>query len=76
MFTKSFWLEAIDRGVKSAAQAVVLIWGVAEGFDLFDADFANVGGIALGALALSVLTSLISAPFNQKGSASLIEASS
>lgn len=76
MWTKSFWLESMDRAIKSAAQAVVLIWGVAEGFNLFEADFINVGGLALGAFALSLLTSVVSAPLNNKGSASLIEAGS
>ena len=74
MFTISFWLETLDRGVKSAAQATILAFGAAEAFNLFAADFASVGGLAFGAAVLSVLTSLLSAPFNQKGTASLIEA--
>ena len=73
MFTKSFWLESTDRSVKSAAQAIVLALGAAEGFNLFEADAQNVLGLALGAAALSLLTSLISAPFNAKGTASLIQ---
>ncbi len=72
MWTKSFWLEAADRAIKSAAQALVLVWASAEAFNLFEADFVNIGGLALGAAALSMLTSLISAPFGDKGTASLI----
>ncbi len=71
--TKTFWLEALDRAVKSAAQSVLLLWGAAEAFDLFAADFVSVGGLALGAAVLSVLTSVVSAPMNQKGTASLIQ---
>ncbi len=73
MLTPSFWFETLDRAIKSAAQAVILIWGSAEVFNLFEADFFNVGGLALGAAALSLLTSIVSAPLNQKGTPSLIE---
>jgi len=75
MWELSFWLETADRAIKSSAQALVLVWGSAEAFNLFEADVVNVGGLALGAAALSLLTSVISAPFNNKGTPSLIEAS-
>jgi len=74
MWTKSFWVETADRAIKSAAQALILVWASAEAFNLFEADVVNVGGLALGAAALSLLTSVVSAPFNNKGTASLIEA--
>ena len=73
MGTKTFWLEALDRAVKSAAQSVLLIWGAAEAFDLFAADFMSVGGLALGAAVLSLLTSVVSAPVNKSGTPSLIQ---
>ncbi len=73
MFTKSFWLETVDRLVKSAAQGVILGLGLAEGFNLFEMDVAAALGFAGGAALLSLLTSLISAPFNQKGTPSLIQ---
>ncbi len=75
MWTKAFWLETIDRLVKSAAQGVILALGLAEGANLFEFDAMAALGFAGGAALLSLLTSLISAPFNQKGSASLIEGS-
>ena len=73
MFTKSFWLETVDRLVKSAALGVILGLGLAEGFNLFEMDGAAALGFAGGAALLSLLTSLISAPFNQKGTPSLIQ---
>ena len=72
MFTISWLRDAIERALKSAAQAIVLALGAAEGFDLFAADWQNVASIAAGAAVLSVLTSVISAPFGVKGSASLL----
>jgi len=72
MFTISWLRDAIERALKSAAQAIVLALGAAEGFDLFAADWQNVASIAAGAAVLSVLTSVISAPFGVKGSASLV----
>lgn len=72
MFTLAFVRDASERALKSAAQAIVLALGASEGFDLFAADWQNVVGIAAGAAVLSVLTSVISAPFGSRGSASLL----
>lgn len=75
MWTLSFWLETFDRLIKSAAQGVLLGLGLSEGANLFEMDAMAALGFAGGAAVLSLLTSLISAPFNVKGSASLIESS-
>ena len=72
MFTIQWLRDAIERALKSAAQAIVLALGASQGFDLFSADWQNVAGIAAGAAVLSVLTSVISAPLGAKGSASLL----
>ena len=72
MFSMSWLRDAIERALKSAAQAIVLALGASQGFDLFAADWQNVAGIAAGAAVLSVLTSVISAPFGVRGSASLV----
>lgn len=72
MFSWEFWKQSLERAVKSAAQAVVLGLGLAEGLDLFTLDWALVGGLALGGAFLSVLTSIISAPFGENGSPSAV----
>jgi hypothetical protein len=72
MFNIQWLRDAIERALKSAAQAIVLALGASQGFDLFSADWQNVAGIAAGAAVLSVLTSVISAPLGAKGSASLL----
>ena len=74
MFNIQWLRDAIERALKSAAQAIVLALGASQGFDLFAADWQNVAGIAAGATVLSVLTSVISAPLGAKGSASVLSA--
>lgn len=73
MFTRTFVLDALERAVKSAAQAIVLFWGVGDQLlDAWSIDWADTAGVAFGGAALSILTSIISAPFNERGSASLV----
>ncbi len=73
MWTLSFWKETADRAIKTAAQAVLLGLGLGEGLNAFDVDFQLALGFALGGLALSVLTSVVSSPFGVKGTASFIK---
>jgi hypothetical protein len=62
MFTLAFWKAAGERAIKSAAQFVILAYfGGDVIFNVFQADFINMGGVAAGAVLLSVLTSLASA---------------
>ncbi len=72
MWTIIFWKETADRAIKTAAQAVLLGLGLGEGLNLFEVDPGLALGFALGGLFLSVLTSLISAPFGVRGAASFI----
>lgn len=57
MFSKAFLKDTVERAVKSAAQGVVLVLGLAEGVNLFDLDLKTAVGAGLGAALLSVLTS-------------------
>lgn len=61
MFTGKFWKATAERAVKSAAQALLLYWGGDTVFNAWQADWPAAGGIASGAVVLSVLTSLVSA---------------
>ena len=69
LFTKAFWIETVDRAVKSAAQAVLLVWGVGEVAvpDAFSMDYKLAMGSALGGALLSVLTSIASAGIGTPG---------
>jgi hypothetical protein len=63
MFTWSFWRQAVERAVKTGAQAVILGLGLGEGFNAFAMDWALAGGFATGGIILSLLTSIASYPF-------------
>jgi len=72
VFTRVFWIQTIERAIKSAAQGALLAIGASEGFNLFESDLSVTLGFALGAAVLSVLTSLVSAPISQKGTPSIV----
>lgn len=59
MFTKDFWVDTLERAIRTACQAA-LSAGVVGGVGLFDVDWTNVGGIALVAAIASVLTCVAS----------------
>ncbi|MFC5230298.1 holin [Pseudonocardia zijingensis] len=72
MLTKAFWLGAADRSVKSFAQALLLLWGSDEVFNILEIDVVPALGVGAGAAALSLLTSIVSAPAGDKGSSALL----
>jgi hypothetical protein len=72
MWTAKFWRETAERAVKSAAQAVVGIWAM-DGFNIVNADFGLAAGVAGGAAALSVLTSILTAGVGEANSPSAVE---
>lgn len=72
MLTTAFWIGAIDRAVKSFAQALLLLWGADAGFNLLSVDLGAALGIAAGAAVLSLLTSLVSAPVGETGTTSFL----
>ena len=72
LFTRSFWADAGERALKSAAQAVLGTALVADrAFDVLHADASVLIGAAATGAALSVLTSIVSAPVGGQG-ASLV----
>jgi hypothetical protein len=72
MFTKSFWLAAIERSVKTFAQAAgALIAG--GGLGVLTVNWGDVFSVAALAAIASVLTSLVSAPIGPVGSPSVVQ---
>lgn len=64
--TGAFWAASIERAIKTFAQSIVAVIGVA-GVTPADVDWKQllaVGGIAAG---VSLLTSIVSAPVNNTG---------
>ena len=79
MWTLAFWKAATERALKSAAQFVLLAYfGGDVIFNVFQADFVNMFGVAAGALLMSYLTSLATAAATDGnpslGNAEVIEA--
>lgn len=72
MWTTQFWRETAERAIKSAAQAVVGIWTL-DGFNIVNADFGLAAGVAGGAAALSVLTSILTSGVGEANSPSAVE---
>ena len=59
MFAKDFWVDTLERAIRTACQAA-LSAGVVGGVGLFQVDWLNVCGIALVAAIASVLTCVAS----------------
>jgi hypothetical protein len=70
--TTRFVRETLERALKSAAQAAILVIG-ADRLDAFSTDWTTVAGFAVGGFVLSVLTSLASKPLGpDDGSPSVV----
>ena len=71
MFTRSFWVGALERAVKTAAQ-FALVGGLADATNALALDWQQVAAAAGAGFVVSVATSLASLPFGAGGSASLV----
>ena len=57
MFSKQFWLAALDRAARSAAQAALVILG-ADTVNVLTVDWPQVAGLSAGMAVASLLTSV------------------
>lgn len=68
LFTRAFWADAAERALKSAAQAALGVALVGDrAFSVIDADLSVLFGAASTGAALSLLTSIVSAPIGGAG---------
>lgn len=75
MFNRAFWAAALERAIKTAAQAIIGLWVVADGvFDILHVNWTQTFGIAAGMFVLSIITSIVSLPFGPAASPSVTEA--
>jgi|GEM_PF-3504162 len=76
IFTVAFWRDAAERAIKTAAQGVLIGIGASDSgpVDLFAFNLQRGVGFAAGGAFVSILTSIISAPFGTTGTASLLPA--
>lgn len=70
MFTKQFALDALERAVKTFAQALVSVLAI--GTPIFEIEWTSGLGIAATAAVVSLLTSIASTGVGDSDSASLV----
>lgn len=71
LFTATFWLDATERAIKTAAQTVLGLIGT-NVTEVTSLNWKEVGIAAAFTTGLSVLTSIVSAGIGEPGSASLL----
>lgn len=70
MFTATFWKDAIERAIKTAAQSAI---GVLTVGPLANIDWEASAGVVGVATAVSILTSIVSTGKGDSESASLVK---
>lgn len=71
MWTKSFWLDATERAVKTGTQSILALL-VVDGSTVLSLDWGNAAAVAGTAALVSLGTSLISSGVGRPDSASMI----
>jgi hypothetical protein len=56
--SKAFWISAGERAIKTVAQTALALLGSSQVISAIEVDWAGIGGIALLAGILSILTSV------------------
>ena len=71
MFTVDFWKKATERALKTFAQFIIVLGG-AGALNVFEVDWVQTLGVALGGALLSYATSIVSAGVRKEDSPSLV----
>lgn len=72
MWTSSFWRQAAERSIKSAAQALIGMWAL-DGLNVLHAHWDLAAGIAGGAAVLSALTSIVTSGVGEPNDPSAVK---
>jgi|JI10StandDraft_1071094.scaffolds.fasta_scaffold173407_2 hypothetical protein len=75
MYTKLFWLDALERSGKTVAQVLLTTITLA-GVDVLGINWGQTVVTSLTAGVVSILTSIVSSGINKDSSASLVVKSS
>ena len=71
IWTKNFWLDTLERAIRTGAQVLLLAWGADQFFNAFELDWVNGAGVFAGGMVLAVLTALAASPLGTGGTASI-----
>lgn len=71
MLSKSFWIDAAERAVKTAAQTAVAMLGTGL-VGIIDVDWQNVASVSAVAAVVSLLSSIASNPVGDRGTAAVV----
>jgi hypothetical protein len=71
LFTATFWLDALERAIKTAAQTVLGLIG-SNVVDVTSLDWKEIGIATAFTTGLSVLTSIVSSGIGEPGTASVL----
>jgi hypothetical protein len=73
MFTRSFWVLASERALKTVAQTFLALAAAVGVFDALSADWQTMLGVSIGAGLLSYATSIVSAEIGTSADPSLVK---
>lgn len=73
MFTIRFWKDAAERAIRTAAQALIALWGVGV-TGILEVDWEQAASVTGLAVVTSLLMSIVSSGMGEKGTASTLSA--
>lgn len=73
MWTKKFWSDALERAIRSSAQAPVSAWTIGKISNIYDINIKAAFGVAGFAFLLSLIMSLGASQIGSESSASLVK---
>lgn len=72
MWTGTFWRQALERALKTFAQAALALLA-GDGIGVLDINWGNLAAVGALAAVASILTSIVSAPAGEPNSPSLVD---
>ena len=72
MRTKSFWIDAAERTIRTIAQSLLALMGT-DALGIVGLDWMQMFSVAIGAGLMSLLTSIVATGVGDKGTAEFME---
>lgn len=72
MFSKSFWILASERALKTVAQTFLAMATAVSVFDVLNSDWTTILGVSAGAGLLSYATSIVSSEVGNQNDPSVV----